>query len=86
MNETLITLNKYADIILPVIYNEPEQYWLTLRGKDVIANCDHASPKTIGVLNMEAVPSVVLPWLKIKSFKLEKLADDKLSLFVNLVM
>lgn len=83
MNHTLTKVGK--QYLLQQAFENPELFRFELQGRDVLIVPDNSVPIKIDELNTE-VPSVALPLLKIKSWRLDKNNDSSLSLRLKLIL
>ena len=79
-------LKRDTQFLLRQAYDNPEEFSFALKNEKVYIQSDHFSPMCIGTLNTDDIPSVAIPMLKIKSWRLDKSQEDILSLRVCLTI
>jgi len=71
--------------LLEQVYLNPEKFNFELKGTMVYLVQKQSLPIHIGDLDVD-IPRVVVPLLRIKSWRLDKNSDNVLSLAVNLII
>ena len=82
---TTLKLQQDTQCLLEQVYSFPELFGFSLKEDRVFLTGESTEPMLIGTLNTD-IPSVALPLLKIKSWRLHRSPKDALHLSLNLII